>query len=187
MDFTRYFDDNKNFESEMFARDVTNFVTKNTNLVLVFFFLCFNIMMNMSNNATQSSKIMELSKQLNDVNEENQDLSTSNDDLNTSYEELQKENAALEEKVKTMNTELENLHVEFVNLNKTISMLQERNQVLCESLGDFLRYKRRKTDINFIEEPPIHPYNLRARKPVDYSGKDTKEEDETFDVLRDGK
>jgi predicted nuclease with TOPRIM domain len=186
MDFTRYFDNNNNFEAQMFFDDITDFVTMNKQLIWLGSLMFFNLLINLSIGYSQSSKIRELNKLLDDANDTNQELSTSNDNLNTSNEELKTENENLEDKVKTMNTELENLHQEFVKLNKTISMLQERNQILCESLGDFLRYKRRKTTHDFMEDPPVHPYNLRARKPVNYNEED-KEEDDAFDVLTEGK
>jgi septal ring factor EnvC (AmiA/AmiB activator) len=186
MDFTRYFDHNNNFESQMLFDDITDFVTINKQLIWLGTLMFFNLLINLSIGYSQSYKIKELNKQLDNINEENQELSTSNEELNTSNEELKAENENLEDKVKTMNTELENLHQEFVKLNKTISMLQERNQILCESLGDFLRYKRRKTAHDFMEDPPVHPYNLRARKPVNYNEED-KEEGDEFDVLTEGK
>jgi len=99
--------------------------------------------------------------------------------------DLEKEKDLLQTHEEDLTNQLEKLHTEFNGLQNKIKTLQERNQALCESLGDFLRFKRRK-----LNNDPPQTYNLREKKAVDYSGMvgaDNDTSDSDYDITEDRK
>jgi predicted nuclease with TOPRIM domain len=118
-------------------------------------------------NSNQSSRINQLKHTIVDLTDHNSELDI--------------ENERLESKVKSLTQELEHFQMENLALNATIHKLNDRNQTLCESLGDFLKYKKRKIDVTEDAEESTHNYNLRNRKSVNYSGQDSNHHEHDSD------
>lgn len=116
-------------------------------------------------NSNQSSKIHQLEDSIVKFVDESKFLTNEN-------QELDSENKKLESKVKSLTQQLDQTLFENATLNNTITKLNERNQTLCESLGDFIKFKKRKLDTDEGTES-THGYNLRNRKNVNYFGQDS--------------
>jgi predicted nuclease with TOPRIM domain len=117
-------------------------------------------------NSNQSSKIHQLKHTIVELTDHNSELDC--------------ENERLESKVKSLSQQLEHFQMDNLALNATIQKLNDRNQTLCESLGDFLKYKKRKIETTEDAES-THNYNLRNRKSVNYSGQDSNHNEHDSD------
>jgi predicted nuclease with TOPRIM domain len=118
-------------------------------------------------NSNQTSKIHQLKQTIVELTDHNSELDI--------------ENERLESKVKSLTQQLEHFQIDNLALNATIHKLNDRNQTLCESLGDFIKYKKRKIDITDNAEELTHNYNLRNRKIVNYSGQDSNHHEHDSD------
>lgn len=147
--------------------NIETYVVNNQMQCLIFIAWFVTFLNSVLFNSSQSSKIHQLKNTVVELTDQNT--------------ELENENATLESKVKSLIVQLEHIQLENLSLNATIHKLNDRNQTLCESLGDFLRYKKRK--LNTIETPeePTHNYNLRNRKSVNYSEQDSNNHDPDSD------
>jgi septal ring factor EnvC (AmiA/AmiB activator) len=118
-------------------------------------------------NSNQTSKIHQLKHTIVELTDQNS--------------ELESENETLGSKVKSLTHQLEHFQIDNLALKATIHKLNDRNQTLCESLSDFIKYKKRKIDTDEVEEESTHNYNLRNRKNVNYSGQDSNNHDPDSD------
>jgi len=186
------------FYDTQYVPYVEKYVTYDNKIILIYTLIFFNFALNLVFSANNSTKMKLLQSSLDEVQssldeavENNTQLSTRNDELEESNTQLNTRNGELEESNKAMTEELEGLHKEFERLNKTIATLQERNQVLCESLGDFIRYKKRKIVHSTSESELPSTYNLRPQARVDYSGQDTtspkNNKDSDYDIADESK
>lgn len=154
------------------------------NRAMFFFVYCLLITVNFTSSITVNSQKNQVISELQKHEEELLELLEAD---KTKIGELEEERDQLQEHEEELTNKLDKLHSEFKGLHEKIQTLQERNQALCESLGDFLRFKRRKTshatEVN-------HTHNLREKKPVSYAGMDGADEDTSdsdFEVLQDRK
>ena len=139
----------------------------NNQVQCVIFFAWFVTFLNaVLSSSNQSSKIHKLEDRLSQYGEESKYLTCVNIELNNEVKDLTS-------KVKSLTVQLEHSQTENVTLTKTIKKLNERNQTLCESLGDFIRYKKRKLDTSDVIDELPHNYNLRNRKNINYFGLDS--------------
>jgi len=159
MDFGNYHIDME--ESELYNK-VNSLVSQNQSAFFMFVFYLVTLVVYAMYNNRLSSKLEHLDSEL--------DLSV------IKNHELRLENSALEDRVEELKEEITDLDRELEKFKTQIRQLQERNQSLCESLGEFLRYKKRKPN-DLFEQQPTHTYNLRKRKHSDFKGTDLIEND----------
>jgi chromosome segregation ATPase len=151
---------------------------------MFFFVYCILTVVNFTSSITVNSQKNQV---INELQKREEELIEELSQDKTKISELEEERDQLQEHEEELTSQLDKLHSEFKGLHEKIKTLQERNQALCESLGDFLRFKRRKTshatEVN-------HTHNLREKKPVSYAGMDAADEDTSdsdFEVLQDRK
>jgi septal ring factor EnvC (AmiA/AmiB activator) len=146
--------------------EIETFVSNNQMQCFLIFAWFVTLLNSVLFNSNQTTKIYQLKDTIVELTNQNS--------------ELESENETLGSKVKSLTHQLEHFQMDNLALNATIHKLNDRNQTLCESLGDFLKYKKRKIDTTEVEES-THNYNLRNRKNVNYSGQDSNNHDPDSD------